>query len=59
MSSSDPILSRRLFIDGIVCPVFLDDAGEQYVIDLDGHTRCYGTWLLTDGADESLVVRVN
>jgi hypothetical protein len=34
-----------LFTDGIVRPVFIDDAGHQYVIDRDGHTRRYGTWL--------------
>jgi hypothetical protein len=30
----DPIIARRLLLDGIVRPVFLDEAGEQYVIDL-------------------------
>ena len=41
----DPIIGRVLFTDGIVRPVFRDDAGHQYVIDRDGHTRCYGAWL--------------
>jgi hypothetical protein len=41
----DPIIGRVLFADAIVRPVFRDDAGHQYVIDRDGHTRCYGTWL--------------
>jgi hypothetical protein len=41
----DPIIGRVLFTDGIVRPVFLDGGGGQYVIDRDGHTRCYGTWL--------------
>jgi len=38
--------------------VFRDDAGHQYVIDRDGHTRCYGTWLRPEGAaaDAPLVV---
>jgi hypothetical protein len=35
----------QLFTDGLVRPVFLDDAGAQYVIDYDGHTRVYGVWL--------------
>jgi hypothetical protein len=53
----DPITGRRVFIDGIVRRDFLDDAGHQSVIALDGHTRCYGTWLRPDGeADEPLVV---
>ena len=50
----DPIISRVLFTDGIVRPVFADD-GSQYVIDVDGHTRRYGTWIV-DGADAPLVV---
>jgi hypothetical protein len=34
---SDPILGHRLFVDGIVRPVFLDEAtGRQYVINDDG-----------------------
>ena len=36
----DPIIGRALFADGIVRPVFRDDAGEQDVID--GHTRADG-----------------
>jgi len=54
----DPIIGRALFTDGIVRPVFRDDAGHQYVIDRDGHTRCYGTWLRPEGAaaDAPLVV---
>jgi hypothetical protein len=55
MSNPDPIIGRRLFVDGIVRPVFLDDGGSQYIIDQDGHTRVYGVWLLDDGADEPLV----
>jgi hypothetical protein len=54
----DPIIGRGLFADGIVRPVFLDDSGSQYVIDTDGHTRCYGTWLQLEdaAADAPLVV---
>jgi hypothetical protein len=52
-----PIIGRRLFVDGIVRPVFIDDGGAQYVIDRDGHTRCYGTWLLAGGADVPLVIQ--
>jgi hypothetical protein len=44
----DPLIGRRLFVDGIVRLVFLDDTGEQYIIDLDGHTRLYGEWLRPD-----------
>jgi hypothetical protein len=29
----DPIIGHRLFVDGIVRTVFLDDASEKYVID--------------------------
>jgi len=39
--------------------VFRDDAGHQYVIDRDGHTRRYGTWLSghdEDSSDAPLVV---
>jgi hypothetical protein len=35
-----PIIGRDLFTDGIVRPVFRDDAGHQHVID--GHTRADG-----------------
>jgi hypothetical protein len=54
----DPIIGRVLFTDGIVRPVFHDDGGHQYVIDSDGHTRCYGTWLGPEeaAADAPLVV---
>ena len=54
----DPIIGRVLLTDGIVRPVFHDGAGYQYVIDRDGHTRCYGTWLRPEGAaaDAPLVV---
>jgi hypothetical protein len=56
-TNPDPIIGRRLFTDGIVRPAFLDDAGHQYVIDTDGHTRVYGTWPRpVDEADEPLVV---
>jgi hypothetical protein len=51
----DPIIGRRLFVDGIVRPVHADDGGHQYVIDLDGHTR-YGRWLPGDEADSPLVL---
>lgn len=39
-------------------PVFLDDGGHQYVIDLDGHTRVCGNWLRPEAAcaDALLVV---
>ena len=37
---------------------FTDDAGQQYVVDPDGHTRCYGTWLLGDSADAPLVIPI-
>jgi hypothetical protein len=38
--------------------VFRDDGGHQYVIDRDGHTRCYGAWLRPEeaAADAPLVV---
>ena len=54
----DPIIGRVLFADGIVRPVFRDDAGHQYVIDHDGHTRCYDVWLADHdgGTDTPLVV---
>jgi hypothetical protein len=54
----DPIIGRILFTDGIVRPVFIDDAGHQYVINRDGHTRRYGAWLRPEGAeaDAPLVV---
>jgi hypothetical protein len=47
----DPIIGRVLRTDGIVRPVFRDDAGHQYVIDRAGHTRCYGAWLRPEDAD--------
>ena len=50
----DPSTGRRLFTVAIARPVFLDDTGEQYIIDLDGHTRLYGEWLPNDSADEPL-----
>ena len=56
----DPIIGRLPFVDGAVRPVFLDDGGHQYVIDRNGHTRCYGAWLADDDAgdaDAPLVVR--
>ena len=55
----DPIIGRVLFVDGIVRPVFRDDAGHQYVIDADGDTRCYGAWLRPEDAeaDAPLVLR--
>jgi hypothetical protein len=37
----DPIIGRRLFVDGLVRLVFRD-TGAQHIIDLDGHTRLYG-----------------
>jgi hypothetical protein len=53
----DPIIGRVLFVDGFVRPVFDDEGGDQYVIDLDGHTRCYGGWLPEQAeADAPLVV---
>jgi hypothetical protein len=53
----DPIIGRVLFTDGIVRPVFSDDAGHEYVIDRDGHMRWYGAWLAgCEGADAPLVV---
>jgi hypothetical protein len=42
---------RALFTDGIVRPVFRDDAGHQFVIDHDCHTRGYGTWLRPEDAE--------
>ena len=58
MVSLDPITGRALFTDGIVRPVFIDDGGHQYVIDRDGHTRRYRTWLRPEDAeaDTPLVV---
>ena len=54
----DPIIGRVLFTDGIVRPVFRDRTGGQYVIDADGHTRCYGARLRPEDAeaDAALVV---
>jgi hypothetical protein len=52
----DPIIGRRLFVDGIVRPVFADDTGAQYVIDAEGHTCVYGVGLAD--ADEALIVKV-
>ena len=55
----DSIIGRALFTDGIVRPVFRDDAGNKYVIDRDGHTRRYGAWLPErGGTDAPLVVTV-
>jgi hypothetical protein len=56
MNALDRIIGRRLFVDGVARPVFLDNAGEQYVIDHDGHAHSYGTWLPDDGADVPLVI---
>ncbi len=59
MNAPDPTIGRYLFVDGIVRPIFLDDAAKQYVIDLDGHTRLYGVWRPErDEADAPLVVPV-
>jgi hypothetical protein len=57
MNPADPIIGRLLFVDGAVRPVFID-GGHQYVIDRDGHTLCYGTWLRPedDEADAPLIV---
>jgi hypothetical protein len=55
----DPIIGRVLFTDGIVRPVFLDDGPNQYVIDLDGHTRCYGSWLRPQDADADRAVSLS
>jgi hypothetical protein len=54
----DPIIGRILFVDGIVRPVFIDDAGHVYVIGPDVYTRLYGVWLTPewDEADAPLVV---
>jgi len=55
----DPIIGRRIFVNGIARPVFRDGGGHQYVIDRDGHTRRYGTWLSghdEDSSDAPLVV---
>jgi hypothetical protein len=46
----DPIIGR-LFVDGTTRSAFLDDGGNQYIIDQDGHTRCYGTWLPAGDSD--------
>jgi hypothetical protein len=59
IATPDPIIGRRLFADGIARLVFLDEAGHQYVIDLDGHTRSYDDWLHGDGADMPLVTTAN
>jgi hypothetical protein len=42
MTSHAHIIGRRSFLDGIVRPVFLNDADAQYVISADGRTRRYG-----------------
>jgi hypothetical protein len=41
---SDPIIGRRLFVDGIRRPIY-EDAGGQYVLDDDGE-RVYGVYLI-------------
>ncbi|HZZ80167.1 MAG TPA: hypothetical protein VFE62_16755 [Gemmataceae bacterium] len=35
---------ERLFTDGVIRPVFLDNHHRQYVIDDDGE-RVYGIWI--------------
>jgi hypothetical protein len=52
----DPTIGCRLFVYGIVHPAVLDDAGGQYVLHLDGHTRLYGVWLPPQEADALLLV---
>jgi hypothetical protein len=37
--TTDPIIGRLVFVDGIVRAVFVDVCGEKYVIDQHGHTR--------------------
>ena len=52
-------VTKRLSLgDRIVRPIFIDDAGHQYVIDRDGHTRRYVAWLRPEDeeADVPLVV---
>jgi hypothetical protein len=50
----DPIIGRLLFVDSAVRPVFLDDGGNQYVIDGGGHARCCGIWLRLEDTDVDL-----
>jgi hypothetical protein len=54
----DAFISQRLFADGILRPVFLDDAGGQCVLDLDEFTGLSGVWLrpVNDEAVSPLVV---
>jgi hypothetical protein len=56
MNPTPSIVGRVLFVDGAVRSVFAADGGHQYVIDTDGHTRCYGAWLRADDADVPTVV---
>ncbi len=41
----DPVIGHRLFTDGLTRPVFLDAAGQPYVVGPDGE-RVPGVWVL-------------
>jgi len=51
--SSDRVIGRRLFTDGLERDVYEDAAGRQYVLDLDG-AKVYGVWLWP--ADDPVVI---
>ena len=56
-STTDPVIGKRLFVDGIERDVYRDEQG-QYVIGPDGE-RVYGVWVLTDDVwDEILGVNL-
>jgi hypothetical protein len=55
--NQDRIIDHRLFVDGITRPVYVDEAGQQYVLE-DG--QCIdGLFLVPeeDGADVPLIVQ--
>jgi hypothetical protein len=52
--STDPVIGRRSFSDGVERDVYLDEAG-QYV--LEGQVKVYGVWLADDShLDEPAIV---
>ena len=53
----DAIIGRVLFTDGILRPVFVDAAGNQYVIDRQDR-RVFGVWILVDDDDDADVAVV-
>jgi hypothetical protein len=57
MTSPHRLIGHRLFVDGITRPVYVDEAGQQYVLE-DGQ-RIDGLFLAPDedGADMPLIVQ--